>query len=102
MTLVYTVAIYLEDLSVYCGYIFRGPWYILWLYIYRTLVYTVAIYLQDLSVYTVAIYLEDLVYTVAIYLQDLSVYTVAIYLDDLGIYCGYIFTGPWYILWLYI
>ena len=36
----YTVAIYLEDLSVYCGYIFRGPWYILW-----------PIYLEDLSVY---------------------------------------------------
>ena len=30
---VYTVAIYLEDLGIYCGYIFRGPWYILWLYI---------------------------------------------------------------------
>ena len=36
----YTVAIYLQDLSVYCGYIFT------W-----TLVYTVAIYLEDLGVY---------------------------------------------------
>ena len=47
----YTVAIYLEDLVIYCRYIFTGPWCILWLYIYRTLVYTVAIYLEDLSVY---------------------------------------------------